>query len=35
MAEGFIYVWGLPARTWAAIGEKMSPKLVKAAKRAK
>ncbi len=20
MAEGFIYVWGLPARTWAAIG---------------
>jgi argininosuccinate synthase len=35
MAEGFIYVWGLPARTWAAIGEKASPKLVKAAKRAK
>ena len=35
MAEGFIYVWGLPARTWAAIGEKVSPKLVKAAKRAK
>jgi argininosuccinate synthase len=35
MAEGFIYVWGLPARTWAAIGEKMSPKLVKATKRAK
>ncbi|MBI4416260.1 MAG: argininosuccinate synthase, partial [Euryarchaeota archaeon] len=34
MAEGFIYVWGLPARTWAAIGEK-APKLVKAAKRAK
>jgi argininosuccinate synthase len=21
MAEGFIYVWGLPARTWAAIGK--------------
>jgi argininosuccinate synthase len=36
MAEGFIYVWGLPARTWAAAGEKAaSPKLVKAAKRAK
>jgi len=35
MAEGFIYVWGLPARTWAAIGEKVSPKLVKATKRAK
>jgi argininosuccinate synthase len=36
MAEGFIYVWGLPARTWAAAGEKaVSPKLVKAAKRSK
>jgi argininosuccinate synthase len=36
MAEGFIYVWGLPARTWAAAGEKAaSPRLVKAAKRAK
>lgn len=36
MAEGFIYVWGLPARTWAAAGEKAAwPKLVKAAKRAK
>ena len=36
MAEGFIYVWGLPARTWAAVGEKAaSPKLVKAAKRSK
>jgi argininosuccinate synthase len=36
MAEGFIYVWGLPARTWAAAGEKTaSPRLVKAAKRAK
>ncbi len=21
-AEGFIYVWGLPSRTWAAVGEK-------------
>lgn len=36
MAEGFIYVWGLPARTWAAAREKAaSPKLVKAGKRAK
>jgi argininosuccinate synthase len=37
MAEGFIYVWGLPARTWAAAGAKTpaSTKLVKAAKRAK
>ena len=37
MAEGFIYVWGLPARTWAAAGEKVpnTPKLLKAAKRAK
>lgn len=35
MAEGFIYVWGLPARTWTAIGEKASPKLVKASKRSK
>src|SRR5213592_3031501 len=37
MAEGFIYVWGLPARTWAAAGEKAptAPKLLKAAKRAK
>ena len=36
MAEGFIYVWGLPARTWAAIGERAQPtKLVKTAKRAK
>ena len=25
MAEGFIYVWGLPARTWAAVGERTSP----------
>jgi len=33
MAEGFIYVWGLPARTWTAVGEKAAPKLVKAAKR--
>ena len=35
MAEGFIYIWGLPARTWAAVGEKSRPRLVKAAKRAK
>ena len=36
MAEGFIYVWGLPARTWAAVGEQgRATKLVKAAKRAK
>ena len=36
MAEGFIYVWGLPARTWAAAGGKTaSPKLVKTSKRAK
>jgi len=25
MAEGFIYVWGLPARTWAAVGAKAKP----------
>jgi len=25
MAEGFIYVWGLPARTWAAVGARASP----------
>ena len=24
-AEGFIYVWGLPARTWAAVGAKAKP----------
>jgi len=35
LAEGFIYVWGLPARTWAAVGEKAAPRLVKATKRAK
>ena len=35
MAEGFIYVWGLPARTWAAVGACPQPKLVKAAKRAR
>ncbi|MCL4308328.1 MAG: argininosuccinate synthase [Candidatus Thermoplasmatota archaeon] len=23
-AEGFIYVWGLPSRTWAAVGEEKS-----------
>ena len=36
MAEGFIYVWGLPARTWAAVGEKAAPqKLVRTSKRSK
>ncbi len=36
MAEGFIYVWGLPARTWAAVGEKTAPqKLVRTSKRSK
>jgi argininosuccinate synthase len=25
MAEGFIYVWGLPARTWAAVGTRAKP----------
>jgi argininosuccinate synthase len=25
MAEGFIYVWGLPARTWAAVGARAPP----------
>jgi argininosuccinate synthase len=25
MAEGFIYVWGLPARTWAAVGARAKP----------
>jgi argininosuccinate synthase len=25
MAEGFIYVWGLPSRTWASIAEPPSP----------
>jgi argininosuccinate synthase len=25
MAEGFIYVWGLPARTWAAVGAHAKP----------
>jgi len=34
-AEGFIYVWGLPARIWAAVGEKAVPRLVKATKRSK
>ncbi|MFZ1023326.1 MAG: argininosuccinate synthase [Thermoplasmata archaeon] len=32
MAEGFIYVWGLPARTWAAVGLSAKPKLAAAAK---
>ena len=35
MAEGFIYVWGLPARTWTAIGEQANGKYVKAVKAAK
>ncbi|OGS51070.1 MAG: argininosuccinate synthase [Euryarchaeota archaeon RBG_16_68_12] len=35
MAEGFIYVWGLPARTWAAVGQHASPELVNPAERAK
>ena len=35
LAEGFIYVWGLPARTWAAVGERAQARLEKAAKRAK
>jgi len=29
MAEGFIYVWGLPARTWAAVGARARPTAVK------
>ncbi len=28
MAEGFIYVWGLPARTWAAVGARSAPAVV-------
>jgi argininosuccinate synthase len=31
MAEGFIYVWGLPARTWAAIGARPTAAKVPAA----
>jgi argininosuccinate synthase len=27
MAEGFIYVWGLPARTWTAVGARARPKV--------
>ncbi len=33
MAEGFIYVWGLPTRTWAAVGEKTAPEPVPPAER--
>ncbi len=34
MAEGFIYVWGLPARTWAAIGARAAPpRIASAAQR--
>jgi len=32
MSEGFIYVWGLPARTWAAIGSKPTVASARAAK---
>ena len=32
MAEGFIYVWGLPARTWAAIGTHPTAASARAAK---
>ncbi|MCI4339550.1 MAG: argininosuccinate synthase [Thermoplasmata archaeon] len=32
MAEGFIYAWGLPARTWAAIGAKPTAVSARAAK---
>ena len=31
MAEGFIYVWGLPARTWAAVGARARPAVTEAA----
>jgi argininosuccinate synthase len=30
MAEGFIYVWGLPARTWAAVAARATPAVVPA-----
>jgi argininosuccinate synthase len=32
MAEGFIYAWGLPARTWAAIGTQPTAVSARAAK---
>jgi argininosuccinate synthase len=32
MSEGFIYVWGLPARTWAAVGAPKEPASPPAAK---
>jgi len=32
MSEGFIYVWGLPARTWAAIGARPTVASARAAK---
>jgi argininosuccinate synthase len=32
MAEGFIYVWGLPARTWTAIGAAPTAAAARAAK---
>jgi len=28
MAEGFIYVWGLPSRTWASVAEPSAPPVV-------
>jgi len=32
MAEGFIYVWGLPARTWAAVGSRAAPRVTATSK---
>ena len=32
MSEGFIYVWGLPARTWTAIGARAEPASPRAVK---
>ncbi len=32
MAEGFIYVWGLPSRTWAAIGSQPTGPVARAAR---
>ncbi len=34
MAEGFIYVWGLPSRTWAKVGETAAPEALAPAERA-
>jgi argininosuccinate synthase len=33
MAEGFIYVWGLPTKTWAAVGAKRPAQVVPAPER--